>query len=136
MWKPVITSINNVTQWSLHDRDPLTKWSTNHITLAGDAAHPMLPFAAQGANQAIEDAFTIAACLKNKKKEVIPAALKHYEQLRRPRTAEVQTRSRTNEQEYHQTNEQRKTNTPPGSLKAQAALYAHDAEAKAKEKTK
>ncbi|MES1155598.1 MAG: FAD-dependent monooxygenase, partial [Pseudorhodoplanes sp.] len=45
----------NCFKWGLFDRDPLPWWSKGRITLLGDAAHPMLPFLAQGAAMAIED---------------------------------------------------------------------------------
>ena len=41
--------------WGLFDRAPLPRWSVDRVTLLGDACHPMLPFMAQGAAQAIED---------------------------------------------------------------------------------
>lgn len=46
-------------KWGLFDRDPLPGWSAGRIALMGDAAHPMLPFFAQGAGQAIEDGYTL-----------------------------------------------------------------------------
>ena len=48
-------------RWALYDRDPLPRWGDGPVTLLGDAAHPMLPFMAQGACQAIEDAAVLAA---------------------------------------------------------------------------
>jgi salicylate hydroxylase len=46
--------------WALHDRPPLRRWSRGPITLIGDAAHPMLPFLAQGGAMGIEDAHALA----------------------------------------------------------------------------
>jgi salicylate hydroxylase len=129
----LLSSVDTVTQWALHDRDPLPQWSGNRITLAGDAAHPMLPFAAQGANQAIEDAFVLAECLRTTKKNEIPTALQRYESLRRQRTDEVQRLSRTNERQYHLADNERHPTDGANSLKAQAALFAHDAEEQAKQ---
>ena len=43
-------------KWALFDRDPFPRWSRGVVTLLGDACHPMLPYGAQGAAQAIEDA--------------------------------------------------------------------------------
>jgi salicylate hydroxylase len=66
----IVAAIESTHQWALHDRAPLRRWSTNRITLLGDAAHPMLPFMAQGANQAIEDAMDLAACLADAHLEI------------------------------------------------------------------
>jgi salicylate hydroxylase len=59
------------------------------VTLLGDAAHPMFPFFAQGAAQAIEDAAVLARCLAEGLGDPA-AALKRYEDLRMPRTARLQ----------------------------------------------
>jgi salicylate hydroxylase len=77
------------TRWPLADRVPLLRWCTGRIALLGDAAHPLLPFAAQGANQAIEDAATLAACLRAAGPDAVPEALRRYERIRIPRVARV-----------------------------------------------
>ncbi len=59
------------------------------VALIGDAAHAMLPFAAQGAGMAIEDAAILAKCLADAPGEV-SSALQRYEALRRPRVTRVQ----------------------------------------------
>jgi len=125
----LLSEADSVTQWALHDRDPLEKWSADRVTLVGDAAHAMLPFAAQGANQAIEDAFVLAACLRGADRDAIPAALRQYEALRQPRTADVQMYSRANQDTFHLTDETRRQDDGEASLRAQAALFAYDAEA-------
>ena len=61
-------------RWALYDRDPLPRWGDGPVTLLGDAAHPMLPFMAQGACQAIEDAAVLAACLRRLPDPVAGAA--------------------------------------------------------------
>lgn len=48
--------------WVLIDRDPVVNWTDGRVTLLGDAAHPMLHYAAQGACQALEDAVVLGAC--------------------------------------------------------------------------
>jgi len=76
-------------RWALLDRAPLQRWSAGNVTLLGDAAHPMFPFFAQGAAQAIEDAAVLARCIADDPDE--PArALRRYESLRIPRTSRLQ----------------------------------------------
>lgn len=77
-------------RWALVDRAPLSRWSEGAVTLLGDAAHPMFPFFAQGAAQAIEDAAVLARCLAEGLNDP-GAALKRYEGLRIPRTTRLQT---------------------------------------------
>jgi salicylate hydroxylase len=76
-------------RWALLDREPLGRWSYGPVTLLGDAAHPMFPFFAQGAAQAIEDAAALARCLRDDPADP-RAALRRYEALRMPRTARIQ----------------------------------------------
>lgn len=86
--------------WSLYRLAPLRRWSAGRVALLGDAAHPVLPFLAQGAALAIEDAITLARCI-----EICPgdpsAAFLRYEALRRPRAARVQRLSRRFGWIYH-----------------------------------
>jgi salicylate hydroxylase len=86
--------------WSLYDMPPLRRWGEGLVTLVGDAAHPMLPFLAQGAAMAIEDAAVLARCLAQGPDD-IPAALRAYEEARAPRTARVQQASQRNGAIYH-----------------------------------
>ncbi|GAA4228372.1 FAD-dependent monooxygenase [Actinomadura meridiana] len=76
-------------RWALLDRAPLPRWSRGPVTLLGDAAHPMFPFFAQGAAQAIEDAALLSRCLAEDVTDP-PRALRRYETLRRPRTTRLQ----------------------------------------------
>lgn len=82
---------------ALYVRDPLPQWSVGHVTLLGDACHPMTPFMAQGAAMAIEDAVLLGRSLNHVDKAGVPAALKRYEEARKGRTARVQVDSRSNE---------------------------------------
>jgi salicylate hydroxylase len=77
-------------RWALLDREPLTHWSQDGATLLGDAAHPMFPFFAQGAAQAMEDAAVLARCLADGLDDP-RAALSRYEEIRIPRTTRIQT---------------------------------------------
>ena len=81
-------------------------WSEGAIALLGDAAHAMLPFAAQGAGMAIEDAAVLAKALSDSAGEntaAIPAALKRYGRLRRARVLQVQRAARRSGRIYHLT---------------------------------
>jgi 2-polyprenyl-6-methoxyphenol hydroxylase-like FAD-dependent oxidoreductase len=62
------------------DRDPLTQWSFDRVTMVGDAAHPMLPVGAQAGSQAIVDGRVLAAALLRFSNPV--EALRHYERER------------------------------------------------------
>jgi salicylate hydroxylase len=84
-----------VTKSALYERDPLPQWSRGRVTLLGDACHPMLPFMAQGAGMAIEDAVVLARCLHHA--DDVPEALRRYAQSRLKRTAEIQIGSRGNQ---------------------------------------
>ncbi len=89
-WHPqiatILTAVDETFKWALFDRHPLPEWTRARVTLLGDACHPMLPFMAQGAAQAIEDGATLAACLKNTAFDV-PTAFQAYVALRKPRTS-------------------------------------------------
>jgi salicylate hydroxylase len=86
-------------KWALFDCPPLATWGKGRLTLLGDAAHPMLPYLAQGAAMAIEDAAVLAACLE--RDADVPAALRTYEASRLPRTARVQRDASRNGAVYH-----------------------------------
>jgi salicylate hydroxylase len=87
-------------KWALYDRAPSSDWGRGPVTLLGDAAHPMLPFLAQGAAMAVEDAFVLAGALARFTDD--PArALRDYERHRQPRTARVQRAARRNDFVYH-----------------------------------
>jgi len=76
-------------KWALFDRSAPFRGGEGPVTLIGDAAHPMLPFLAQGAGMAIEDAAVLAGFLAAYLDD--PAdALRAYEGARRHRTARAQ----------------------------------------------
>ena len=87
-------------KWALYDRSPLPAYSHGAAALIGDAAHPMLPFLAQGAAMAIEDAVVAARCLRLELDDAA-AALKAYSAVRRPRTRKVQRQAARNGSRYH-----------------------------------
>lgn len=90
--------------WSLFDRKP-APMAKDRIALLGDAAHPVLPFLAQGAALAIEDAAVLARLLASHLEREggagVPAALAAYAKARAQRVARVQETSRANGRAYH-----------------------------------
>jgi salicylate hydroxylase len=99
--RQLITSATDTKRWALFDRAPLDRWTQGRISLLGDAAHAMLPFFAQGAAQAIEDAATLADCLQSADQGSVEAALRRYEEIRRPRANRVLLMSRGREVRNH-----------------------------------
>jgi salicylate hydroxylase len=85
--------------WPLHDRPALTTVAIGRIALIGDAAHPMAPFLAQGAAQAIEDAGALAECLAADND--VPAALAAYSQKRAERAVRIQQAAAEQARLYH-----------------------------------
>ena len=106
-WHPqvrrIIAAADTCFIWALFDRDPLPRWSAGRVTLLGDACHPMYPFMAQGAAQAMEDGACLAACLAAAVDDGgdLAAALVRYEQVRLPRTSRLQELSRANKTVFH-----------------------------------
>ena len=137
-WHPqvraIITAVDEVYIWALFDRPPLERWSVGRTTLLGDACHPMLPFMAQGAAQAIEDGATLTACLACTSRADIPMALHRYEQLRLPRASRVQAGSAANKTRFHlpdgpeqeERDAQMATGSTDFSKSAIAWIYEHD----------
>jgi salicylate hydroxylase len=95
--RALLDACESVTKSALYVRDPLPTWSNDRVTLLGDACHPMVPFMAQGACMAIEDAVVLGRALNGVTEAGIPSALKRYEDARKERTARVQIGSRGNE---------------------------------------
>jgi salicylate hydroxylase len=107
------------------------------VSLLGDAAHAMLPYFAQGAAQAIEDAATLAHCLRTGEGASVEQALLRYEQVRRPRASQVQRMSRGREVRNHLPDgpqqRQRDAELACGDpLRDNGWLYAHDVDAAAR----
>jgi salicylate hydroxylase len=93
--RTLLAAAGSFVHHGLFDRPPLPRWRRGGIAVVGDAAHPMLPFLAQGANQAIEDADVLAATLR------APADLARYESLRRPRIDRVDAAVRASIHRHH-----------------------------------
>ena len=106
-WHPIIKTVleagddTEYYQWALRDLPPLEYWYKDHVCLLGDACHPMLPFMAQGAVMAIEDAWVLAQQLKATPNQP-QRAFEHYQKLRKPRASKVQATSKRNGRLYHQ----------------------------------
>ncbi|MGI5330642.1 FAD-dependent monooxygenase [Actinomadura nitritigenes] len=90
----LLDACSDVLKSALYVRDPLPSWTVGRATLLGDACHPMMPFMAQGAGQAIEDAVVLARAIDAHADH--PAAFAAYEAARRERTARIQISSRDN----------------------------------------
>lgn len=101
-WHPevseLIKSASSTFLWALNGRNELSTWHKSRVVLLGDACHPMLPFMAQGAAMAIEDAYVLAKCLSRFE---LSDALFKYEQTRKPRATKVQQMSKANAGLYH-----------------------------------
>ena len=107
MPRMLIGAVDAWRRWALFTLPEGGDWTKGAVTLVGDAAHAMLPFAAQGAGMAIEDAAVLAGCLgetQNERGPTVPAALKRYERLRRSRVARVQRAARQAGRIYHLAN--------------------------------
>ncbi|HUZ66460.1 MAG TPA: 3-hydroxybenzoate 6-monooxygenase [Beijerinckiaceae bacterium] len=98
--KRLLEKIESWRMWVLCDREPMKNWSSNRITLIGDAAHPMLQYLAQGAVMSMEDAWVLANCVEEAKGDY-PQAFLAYQQARYLRTARVQLTARLYGDIYH-----------------------------------
>jgi salicylate hydroxylase len=87
-------------KWGLHSLAVAQAWSRGPVALIGDAAHPVLPYLAQGGVMALEDAAVLAAALGQTGTD-IAAALRNYESKRRPRAYRIADASRRNGRLYH-----------------------------------
>jgi salicylate hydroxylase len=123
-------------QWSLYTPASAFPWISGRIVLIGDAAHPPLPFLAQGGVMGLEDAVILAALLQNAGTAQFPERLQRFEAIRRPRTTRVMQASARNGEIYHQDGWTRRardavlTATPPQLLMQRYDwLYGWTAEA-------
>ena len=102
-WSPraraLLEAPKNWRAWPLYARPPLPSYASGRVALAGDAAHPMVPFLAQGAAQAIEDAGALQRALAAN--DDIPAALSAYSRARASRGARVQQEALAQARIYH-----------------------------------
>lgn len=103
-WHPdvrvLIDNIDIHYRWALMSRPPMEHWSSGRTVLVGDACHPMLPFMAQGAVMAIEDAITLARCLAESRDDH-GAAFIAFEQARVTRANRCVVAAERNREIFH-----------------------------------
>ena len=102
----LIGAVDSWRKWALFTVPGRGPWTGDGVALLGDSAHAMLPFAAQGAAMAIEDAAVLAKCIAGRPNEspaALTAALQRYGRLRRPRIMRVQRAARHAGRIYHLT---------------------------------
>jgi salicylate hydroxylase len=133
----VVTAAQSVTRWGLFDRDIVERYGTDRVVLVGDAAHPMLPYMSQGASQALEDAVVLADCLGDCAQRDFARAVRRYEVLRKPRTAEIHRQSRMRAETFHLADGLRQRERDVAMLRTQNLsqldwLYGYEAELAAK----
>ena len=117
----MLDSVEIVHLWGLFRHRVARRWVRGRKVLLGDAAHPTLPFLAQGANLALEDAWVLAAAIR---RHDLPKALERYQALRIPRATRVVNAATSNARNYH-------LRSPPIRIVAHAALKAASASAPA-----
>ena len=104
-WHPALQTVIDAAdkdqcyRWSLFNRPPIREWSTRRVTLLGDAAHPTLPYLAQGAAMAIEDGAVLTRALGMT--DSIAEALQIYQRNRVDRTAKIVLQSSANRELFH-----------------------------------
>jgi salicylate hydroxylase len=91
--------VEEVHLWGLFRHPVARHWHGGRTVILGDAAHPTLPFLAQGANMALEDAWVLAGCLA--RHDTPEAAFAAYQQARAARCARIVAASTANARAYH-----------------------------------
>ncbi|SDW31417.1 salicylate hydroxylase [Ruegeria halocynthiae] len=112
--RDMLSNVEDVHLWALFLRPVAQKWQNGRLALLGDAAHPTLPFMAQGACLALEDAWILTRSFQDH--SGVTRALTAYEAIRRPRARQVVAAAGANARNFHLRG--------PMRLAAQAALMA------------
>lgn len=130
----LLDNVQDTRLWGLYRHDVAGRWARGRVILLGDAAHPTLPFLAQGANLAIEDAFVLAKCWTEH--DTAQAVGKRYQQLRRDRVVRAIAAANANAKNYHLSGIKRRVAfaglktlgavAPNAFLKRLSWLYDHD----------
>jgi len=94
-----LAQVTDTGLWGLFRHQVAPRWHDDTRAILGDAAHPTLPFLAQGACMAIEDGWTLAACLDADADQ--PRALARYQALRRDRCTRIVAAATANARNYH-----------------------------------
>jgi 2-polyprenyl-6-methoxyphenol hydroxylase-like FAD-dependent oxidoreductase len=94
----LLRGAEHVFEYPMVDKDPVEQWTFGRVTLAGDAAHPMYPRGSNGAAQSLIDARVLAEQLASERDG--EAAMRGYETLRRPATAQVVCTNRETPPDY------------------------------------
>lgn len=113
----MLETVESAHLWGLFRHQVARRWVRGRQVLLGDAAHPTLPFLAQGANLALEDAWVLAAAIR---RHDLPEALERYQAQRIPRATQIVNASTRNARNYH-------LRIRPVRLAAHAALRAASA---------
>jgi salicylate hydroxylase len=124
----IIAALDQTFRWGIYDRPPLPYWSKGHVTLLGDAAHPMVPHFGQGAGQSIEDGFVLAVLLEHATRDEIPARLRAYQDLRLERTSRIQAASRNAGRFYRSLGENHSDERKREWMSAVDWIFPYDAE--------
>lgn len=97
----IVDAISEPFITGIYTRPVLPSWHTDRIVLLGDACHPIWPFLANGATQALEDGYVLARCLTRAAETGLPGALADYQARRMPRVRDVARVSQEMAVTYH-----------------------------------
>lgn len=111
----LLNRVDTVHLWGLFKHPVAAQWHNHVAAILGDAAHPTLPFMAQGGNMALEDAWVLADCLSQY--DSPPAAFAAYQAARRARCVRIVDAASKNARNYH-------LSFPPLRFAAHSALAA------------
>ncbi|MCW5253303.1 MULTISPECIES: 3-hydroxybenzoate 6-monooxygenase [unclassified Streptomyces] len=111
-------------EWVLCDRDPVRNWTDGRVALLGDAAHPMLQYAAQGACQALEDAVVLGDLLDGMGEDDVVQRLEKFNAVRQERAGRTQLIARRMGSElYHPAGERARARNAMLSALTQEEMY-------------